>query len=149
MLDLVAYVDGGSLGNPGPSGIGVVIDGCEPGKTRYYSSRAEMPEKKAGLRRFGHGIPQACLGLADDLLVVIGSNSMHLDARALDARILRQPLEFGLNFFCLLRRQERDRQISGFACWRFDFHRVRVQSSLCFRGHTKPPPTTSDVCSPC
>ena len=32
MLDLVAYVDGGSLGNPGPSGIGVVIDGCEQGK---------------------------------------------------------------------------------------------------------------------
>lgn len=26
MSDLVAYVDGGSLGNPGPSGIGVVID---------------------------------------------------------------------------------------------------------------------------
>lgn len=26
MLNLVAYVDGGSLGNPGPSGIGVVID---------------------------------------------------------------------------------------------------------------------------
>lgn len=26
MLELVAYVDGGSLGNPGPSGIGVVID---------------------------------------------------------------------------------------------------------------------------
>src|SRR6266536_3610233 len=27
MSDLVAYIDGGSLGNPGPSGIGVVIDG--------------------------------------------------------------------------------------------------------------------------
>src|SRR5947199_2962277 len=27
MLALVAYVDGGSLGNPGPAGIGVVIDG--------------------------------------------------------------------------------------------------------------------------
>ncbi|HLI63769.1 MAG TPA: ribonuclease HI family protein [Terriglobales bacterium] len=27
MSDLVAYVDGGSLGNPGPSGIGVVIEG--------------------------------------------------------------------------------------------------------------------------
>lgn len=26
--DLVAYVDGGCLGNPGPSGIGVVINGC-------------------------------------------------------------------------------------------------------------------------
>jgi ribonuclease HI len=29
MSDLVAYVDGGSLGNPGPSGIGVVIDGAD------------------------------------------------------------------------------------------------------------------------
>ncbi len=27
MSELVAYVDGGSLGNPGPSGIGVVING--------------------------------------------------------------------------------------------------------------------------
>jgi ribonuclease HI len=27
MSDLVAYVDGGSLGNPGSSGIGVIIDG--------------------------------------------------------------------------------------------------------------------------
>lgn len=26
--DLVAYIDGGSLGNPGPSGVGVVIDGA-------------------------------------------------------------------------------------------------------------------------
>ena len=26
MSDLVAYVDGGSLGNPGPSGIGIVIE---------------------------------------------------------------------------------------------------------------------------
>src|SRR5271169_6496529 len=29
LSDLVAYVDGGSLGNPGPSGIGVVLDGPE------------------------------------------------------------------------------------------------------------------------
>lgn len=34
MSYLVAYVDGGSLGNPGPSGIGVVIDGCENGPIR-------------------------------------------------------------------------------------------------------------------
>jgi ribonuclease HI len=32
MSDLVAYVDGGSLGNPGPSGIGVVLEGLA-GKT--------------------------------------------------------------------------------------------------------------------
>ena len=29
MSDFVAYVDGGSQGNPGPSGIGVVLDGAE------------------------------------------------------------------------------------------------------------------------
>jgi ribonuclease HI len=29
-MDLVAYVDGGSLGNPGPAGVGVVIE-AEPG----------------------------------------------------------------------------------------------------------------------
>jgi ribonuclease HI len=34
MSDLVAYVDGGSLGNPGPSGIGVIINGCESGVIR-------------------------------------------------------------------------------------------------------------------
>ena len=34
MSELVAYVDGGSLGNPGPSGIGVVLDSCEGPKIR-------------------------------------------------------------------------------------------------------------------
>lgn len=34
MPELVAYVDGGCLGNPGPSGIGVVISGCQQGPVR-------------------------------------------------------------------------------------------------------------------
>jgi ribonuclease HI len=34
MANLVAYVDGGSLGNPGPSGIGVVIDGPADGTVK-------------------------------------------------------------------------------------------------------------------
>ena len=34
MSDLVAYVDGGSFGNPGPSGIGVVIGGSTSGTIR-------------------------------------------------------------------------------------------------------------------
>src|SRR5580658_4255828 len=34
LSQLVAYVDGGSLGNPGPSGIGVVIDGAESGQMK-------------------------------------------------------------------------------------------------------------------
>jgi len=32
MFDLVAYVDGGSLGNPGPAGVGVVIEGSDSGR---------------------------------------------------------------------------------------------------------------------
>src|SRR5437764_4265056 len=32
MMGLVAYVDGGSLGNPGPAGVGVVIEGSEQGR---------------------------------------------------------------------------------------------------------------------
>ena len=38
MSQLVAYVDGGSLGNPGPSGIGVVIQGCASGPVRIAKS---------------------------------------------------------------------------------------------------------------
>jgi len=34
MSNLVPYVDGGSLGNPGPAGIGVVIEGSQEGKIR-------------------------------------------------------------------------------------------------------------------
>jgi len=34
MPELVAYVDGGCLGNPGPSGIGIVISGCASGPVR-------------------------------------------------------------------------------------------------------------------
>lgn len=34
MTELVAYVDGGCLGNPGPSGIGVVISGLAGGPVR-------------------------------------------------------------------------------------------------------------------
>ena len=34
MADLVAYVDGGSLGNPGPSGVGVVVNGAADGTIR-------------------------------------------------------------------------------------------------------------------
>jgi ribonuclease HI len=38
MSNLVAYVDGGSLGNPGPSGIGLVIDGSVDGTVRIMKS---------------------------------------------------------------------------------------------------------------
>jgi len=34
MANLVAYIDGGSQGNPGPAGVGVVIDGAAAGTIR-------------------------------------------------------------------------------------------------------------------
>jgi ribonuclease HI len=34
MSNLIAYVDGGSLGNPGPAGIGLIIDGPANGPIR-------------------------------------------------------------------------------------------------------------------
>ena len=34
MSNLVAFIDGGSLGNPGPAGIGVLIDGDTAGPIR-------------------------------------------------------------------------------------------------------------------
>jgi len=38
MSNLVAYVDGGSLGNPCPAGIGVVIDGSADGTVKINKS---------------------------------------------------------------------------------------------------------------
>ena len=51
MSDLVAYVDGGSLGNPGPSGIGVVIEGCATGTIRI--ARLDWPpgQQRRRIRR--------------------------------------------------------------------------------------------------
>jgi len=37
MFNLVTYIDGGLLGNPGPAGIGVVIDGAENGTIKIPS----------------------------------------------------------------------------------------------------------------
>ena len=34
MSDFVAYIDGGSLGNPGPSGVGIVLSGGTTGPIR-------------------------------------------------------------------------------------------------------------------
>jgi len=34
MSDLIAFIDGGSLGNPGPAGVGVIIDGAAAGPIR-------------------------------------------------------------------------------------------------------------------
>jgi len=47
-LNLVAYIDGGSLGSPGPSGIGVVIDGSADGTIRIRKSIGHQDNNVAG-----------------------------------------------------------------------------------------------------
>ena len=47
MSDLVAYIDGGSFGNPGPSGIGVVISGAADGTIREANGLASSAAHNA------------------------------------------------------------------------------------------------------
>jgi hypothetical protein len=56
MSNLTAYVDGGSRGNPGPSGIGVVIDGYPSGPSGSQNGLATKTitsqSTRRSLRRF-------------------------------------------------------------------------------------------------
>ena len=68
MSELVAYVDGGSLGNPGPSGIGVVISGCASGPVRiakWIGRQDNNVAEYAAVRGLAKGADSACfLGFA-------------------------------------------------------------------------------------
>jgi ribonuclease HI len=52
MLNLVAYIDGGSLGNPGPSGVGIFIEGGNAGPIRIakWIGRQDNNVAEASLR---------------------------------------------------------------------------------------------------
>ena len=75
MSDLVAYIDGGSLGNPGPSGIGVVIDGSEAVEhCQFAMIQIRQPKHSATVIRLdslfahGHGLPCRRIGTTADRL---------------------------------------------------------------------------------
>ena len=77
MLELVAYVDGGSHGSPGPSGIGVVIEGVGQKKVKIakWIGRQDnnVAEYVALLEALQHAIRVKARGLrvyTDSLLVV-------------------------------------------------------------------------------
>jgi ribonuclease HI len=98
MSDLVAHIDGGSFGNPGPSGIGVVIDGSSDGPIRIA-------------KWFGHQDNNVAeyLALLEALQCAVG-----LEARALhvfsDSEVVvkqmsgeyncRSPRLYSLNWIC-------------------------------------------------
>ena len=60
MSDLVAYVDGGSHGNPGPSGIGVVIENPSGETVRIASGSATttttLPSTQPCWKRLQHAV---------------------------------------------------------------------------------------------
>ena len=71
MSDLVAYIDGGSLGNPGPSGIGVVIDGSEAVEhCQFAMIQIRQPKHSATVIRldslFAHSDGLPCRSIWDD-----------------------------------------------------------------------------------
>lgn len=77
MLELVAYVDGGSHGSPGPSGIGVVIEGAGQKKLRISKwigcQDNNVAEYVALLEALQHAVQVKARGLrvyTDSLLVV-------------------------------------------------------------------------------
>ena len=69
MSNLVAYVDGGSLGNPGPAGIGVVIDGSADGTIKIKKSIGHQDNNVA---------EYAALLEALQLALQLGANTLHV-----------------------------------------------------------------------
>ena len=69
MSNLVAYVDGGSLGNPGPAGIGIVIDGSTDGPIRI---------KKSIGRQDNNVAEYAALLEALQLALELGASTLHV-----------------------------------------------------------------------
>ncbi len=69
MSNLVAYVDGGSLGNPGPAGIGVVIDGSADGTIKIERSIGHQDNNVA---------EYAALLEALQLALELGASTLHV-----------------------------------------------------------------------
>src|ERR1017187_9639820 len=75
MSDLVAYVDGGSFGNPGPSGIGVVISGSTNGTMRIAKSIGHQDNNVAEYTALLEAL-QCALGLGAKTLHVFSDSEV-------------------------------------------------------------------------
>ena len=98
MSDLVAYVDGGSLGNPGPSGIGVVIDGSTSGKIRIAKWIGHHDNNVAEYVALLEAL-QCALGLKAKALHVF-SDSEVVVKQMRGEYICRSPRLYSLNWIC-------------------------------------------------
>ena len=98
MSDLVAYIDGGSLGNPGPSGIGVVIDGCENGPLRIQKWIGHQDNNVAEYLALLEALQRAVAMRARALHVYSDSEIVVKQMRGEYA--CRSPRLYSLNWIC-------------------------------------------------
>src|SRR5215475_11631895 len=98
MSQLVAYVDGGSLGNPGPSGIGVIIDGCENGPIRIQKWVGHQDNNVAEYLALLEALQRALAMSACALHVF--SDSEIVVKQMCGEYICRSPRLYSLNWIC-------------------------------------------------
>ncbi len=98
MSDLVAYVDGGSFGNPGPSGIGVVIDGSTNGTIRIAKWIGHQDNNVAEYLALLEAL-QCALGLRARALHVFSDSEVVVRQMRGEYRC-RSPRLYSLNWIC-------------------------------------------------
>jgi ribonuclease HI len=98
MSDLVAYIDGGSLGNPGPSGIGVVIDGSADGTIRIAKWIGHQDNNVAEYIALLEAL-QCALGLKAETLHVFSDSEVMVKQMS-GEYICRSPRLYSLNWIC-------------------------------------------------
>ena len=109
MSDLVAYVDGGSLGNPGPSGIGVVIDGAD-GTIRIAKWIGHQDNNVAEYIALMEAL-QCALGLKAKTLHVFSDSEIVVKQMTGEYNC-RSPRLYSLNWICRKLAQSLDFSIS-------------------------------------
>jgi ribonuclease HI len=98
MSDLVAHVDGGSFGNPGPSGIGVVMDGSADGTIRIAKWIGNQDNNVAEYIALLEAL-QCALGLKAKTLHVF-SDSQIVVKQMRGEYSCRSPRLYSLNWIC-------------------------------------------------
>jgi len=98
MSDLVAYVDGGSFGNPGPSGIGVVIGGSTNDTIRIAKWIGHQDNNVAEYVALLEAL-QCALGLKAKTLHVFSDSEVMVKQMS-GAYNCRSPRLYSLNWIC-------------------------------------------------
>jgi ribonuclease HI len=98
MPELVAYVDGGCLGNPGPSGIGVVISGCANGPVRIAKWIGHQDNNVAEYAALMEALQYALLLKAHKLHVY--SDSEVMVRQMTGEYVCRSPRLYSLHWTC-------------------------------------------------